>query len=273
MRAPAESESRGYDDLYKDFDSALMRKVRREAYGKDIGQHSWVTADELEGDISRLKLSSASRFLDLGCGPCGPLAFIVGAVRCHGTGVDLSAPAIASGRARIASLGLDELVKLQQTDLNEPLPFAAGSFEAVMSVDVILHFRDRANVFREVVRVLVPGGKFLFTDAGVITGAISDEEIRGRSLHGYTQFVPAGISARTLGIAGLRLIEQEDRTLSLLQTSRRRLEARLAHRGDLELLEGSTSFERQQRFLEIVKGLSERAALSRMMYLAQVPSV
>jgi hypothetical protein len=64
-----------------------MRQLRREAYGKDIGQHSWVTAEELEGDISRLRLSRASRFLDLGCGPGGPLAFIAGQVGCRGSGV------------------------------------------------------------------------------------------------------------------------------------------------------------------------------------------
>src|SRR5713226_6448423 len=103
MCAPAESEGRGYDDLYKDFDSDLMRKIRREAYGKDIGQHSWVSAEELEEHISRLKLSAGSRFLDLGCGPCGPLTFIVSAIRCHGSGVDLSAPALAAGRARVAA--------------------------------------------------------------------------------------------------------------------------------------------------------------------------
>ena len=33
-----------------------MRQFRREAYGEDIGQHSWVDAKELRGDIQRLEL-------------------------------------------------------------------------------------------------------------------------------------------------------------------------------------------------------------------------
>jgi hypothetical protein len=39
----------GYEATYREFDSPLMRQIRREAYGEDIGQHSWVGAAELRG--------------------------------------------------------------------------------------------------------------------------------------------------------------------------------------------------------------------------------
>jgi SAM-dependent methyltransferase len=246
-----------------------MRRLRAEAYGRDIGQHSWVTAEELEQDIPRLALSRASRFLDLGCGPCGPLAFITGQVGCHSTGTDSSEEALAAGRNRATSLGLDRLIALHQSDLNGPIPFVSGCFDAVMSLDVILHLRDRLEVFREVARVLVPGGRFLFTDAGVVTGSITDEEVRRRAIHGHTQMVPSGFNERMLETAGFRLIEHHDRTASLLKNATGRLAARLAHRAEIEPLEGSTYFERHQRYLETVVALSQRRALSRMMYLAE----
>jgi cyclopropane fatty-acyl-phospholipid synthase-like methyltransferase len=148
VKSPKESEGRGYDNLYEGFDSPLMKKLRREACGEDIGQHSWITAEELRDIIPRVKLSRASRLLDLGCGPAGPLTFIVGLVGCHGTGVDVSAKALAAGRARVASLRLDGLVTLHEADLNKPMSFASGSFDAVMSFDAILHLRDRLSVFR-----------------------------------------------------------------------------------------------------------------------------
>ena len=44
----AESQERGYDDFYKDFDSPFMQQLRLEAYGTDIGQHSWVDAEDME---------------------------------------------------------------------------------------------------------------------------------------------------------------------------------------------------------------------------------
>ena len=269
MAVPGEHEGRVYDKLYEEFDSPLQQQLRREAYGEDIGHNSWVTADELQEDISLLKLSRASRFLDLGCGPGGPLTFIVGQVRCYGSGLDVSAKALSSGRARVASLGLDGLVTLLEADLNQPIPFASGSFDAVMSLDVILHLRNRLEVFREVARVLVPAGKFLFTDAGVINGAISDEEIRLRAVRGHTQFVPPGFNENMLVLAGFRVIDGKDRTASLLKTATGRLNARLGHRMELEQLEGSSYFERQQRYLKTVIDLSQRGAVSRFMYLAE----
>ena len=33
-----------YEAFYRDFDSPLMCQLRREAYGEDIGQYSWVGA-------------------------------------------------------------------------------------------------------------------------------------------------------------------------------------------------------------------------------------
>jgi SAM-dependent methyltransferase len=269
MSSPTESGKHGYDDSYREFDSPLMQQIRREAYGTDVGQHSWVTAEELEQDIVRLQLSRASLFLDLGCGPGGPLTFVVGRVGCHGAGVDLNGSAIAAGRARAASLGIAGLITLQEVDLNEPLPFASGSFDAVMSLDVLLHLRDRQAVLREVARILVPAGRLLFTDAGVATGEISDEEMRARSVQGATQFVTPGHNERILELAGFRLLEMQDRTASLLKNAAGRLTARLAHRAELELVEGQRYFAGQSRYLETVVALSQRGAASRMMYLAE----
>jgi len=264
-----EPESRGYDDLYREFDSPLMQRLRREAYGRDIGQHSWVTAEELEEDIARLQLSRASRLADLGCGPCGPLTFVTRQVRCQSTGMDLSANAIAAGQARAAAMGIAELMTLIVTDLNQPIQFDKGAFDALLSLDVVLHLRDRAEVFREVARVLVPGGRFLFTDAGVVTGSVSDEEIQRRAIHGHTQFAPLGFNEAMLERAGLRLLDRIDRTASVLKNAMGRRAARVAYRGELEPLEGQARFEREQQHLETVIGLSQRGALARMMYLAE----
>jgi SAM-dependent methyltransferase len=269
MSDPRESKTQRYDDFYQDFDSTISRQIRREAYGKDIGQHSWVTAEELEEYIPWLKLEDTSRLLDLGCGPGGPLTFLVGRVHCRGSGVELSEQAIAAARARTVSLELEGLVEFHQADLNAPLLFANGSFDAMIALDVILHLRDRVELFREAVRVLVPGGRFLFTDAGVITGSISNKEIELRAIHGHTQFVPPGFNEKVLAIAGLRLIERSDRTASLLKNAQGRLAARLAHRTEMETLEGKTNFERQQRYLQTVAELAQRGAMSRMMYLAE----
>lgn len=269
MSAPDGPKSKTYDSVYDEFDSPLMRRVRTEAYGEDIGQHSWVTAHDLRADIERLRLESSHHLLDIGCGPCGPLTYVLRSVGCRGTGLDLSGEAVSLGRRRAAALGVDHLATIQQADLNCPLPLASGSIDAAMSLDVVLHVRDRRALFREVARVLIPGGRLLFTDAGVLVGIISDEEVASRSLHGYTQFVARDVNERALEDAGFRLIEAEDRTDSLLTNAAGRLAARLAHREELGQIEDKAEFERQQHYLETVIALSRRRSLLRMMYLAE----
>ena len=270
MDAHIESRADGYESFYREFDSPLMRQIRREAYGEDIGQHSWVGADEVRADIDRLELSPSSQFVDLGCGPCGPLTFVLATVGCAGTGLELSPSALRVGRARAASLGIEALLAVQEADLNEPLPFEPNSFDAAMSLDVVLHLRDRSKLFSEVAKLLRRGGKFLFTDAGVVTGSVSNEEVRKRSLHGYTQFVPPGWNEQLLESAGFRLVETENRTMSVLKNASGRLAAVKARRLELERVTSAADFASQQDYLETGVELSRRGAMSRVMYLAEV---
>lgn len=259
-----------YELVYREFDSPLMRRLRIEAYGEDIGQHSWVRAGELRADIGRLELSVKSRLLDLGCGPGGPLAFVLATVGCRGTGVELSAAALRAAGARADSLGVAHLLTPQQSDLNTPLPFDSGSFDAAISLDVVCHVRDRAMLFGEIARVLSPRGSFLFTDPCVLTGSVSSEEVRRRSIHGHTRFVAPGWNEAALRAAGLRLLETEERTPSVLANARGRLGALQGHRGELEAVLGAARIERELDYLGVVIDLADRGALSRVMYRAEV---
>lgn len=268
MTQAAALGSKRYDSVYESFHTELARRFRAEAYGEDIGQHSWVTADEFRADMARLRLIPTARLLDLGCGPGGLLTYAVAHAGCHGTGLDTSAPALAAGLTLATERGVQDRIALLVTDLNQPLPFPDASFDAALSLDVILHLQDRALLFGEVARVLAPGGRFLFTDAGVITGTVSDEEVLHRSLQAKVQFHPPGFNERLLEGAGLRLIQTEDRTAGLMKVSESRRLARLAHQAELEKVEGK-EFELHQRYLETVHEISRRGAVLRNMYLAE----
>lgn len=268
-RISRELSSEGYDRFYQDFDSPLMQRIRHEAYGDDIGQYSWVTKEDLESDVARLGLTAVSRILDLGCGPGGPFAFVVGLTGCQGTGIDMSLPAIEAARKRGESLGLEARLNFQQADLNQPLAFPNSSFDAAMSFDVVLHVRDRTALFREIRRVLIPGGQFLFTDAGLVTGLISADQFRVRADRGFAQFVVPGLNEHALTEAGFEVLDVIDRTPGLVATAGGRLRARSSHKSELKDIEGQADFEREQEFLEVVIDLAQRRALSRMLYLAR----
>jgi cyclopropane fatty-acyl-phospholipid synthase-like methyltransferase len=259
-----------YEALYREFDSPLMRRIRREAYGEDVGQHSWVRADDLRRDASRLGLSPTSRVLDLGCGPCGPITFLLSEFACSGTGVELSHAALQAGGARAAELGVRERLTRVQADLDVPLPVQPRRFDAAISLDVVLHLRDRTALFREAARALKGGGRFLLTDAGIRAGPISAEEERQRSLFGPTRFVAPGVNERLLTEAGFTLLVVEDRTASVMQNARGRLAAIEAHREELSSVWPAAEFGKQRAYLETCIELSGRGSLSRVSYLAQV---
>jgi SAM-dependent methyltransferase len=270
MRTADDSNRDGYEILYREFNSPLMRQVRCEAYGEDIGQHSWVGVEELRSDIPRLKLAAGSRLLDLGCGPCGPLASILASVGCSGVGVDVSPSALGSGRVRAEALGVGSLLTVLRADVSEPLPFETGSFDAAMALDVVLHVPDRMALFQEIARLLSTGGRFLFTDAGVLTGSISSDEVLDRSVHGYTEFSSPGVNRQLVEAAGFRLVDTENRTHRVLTNARGRLAAIRVHRVELEQVLGVAWVARQEQYLETVVALSLRNAVSRMVYLAEV---
>ena len=141
---PPKGLATGYNSTYKIFDSHLMRKIRLEAYGEDIGQHSWVSAAELRNHIAALGLTEEDIVLDFGCGPCGPLTFMAKEVRCKVVGVDLSADALAVGANRARDLGVAELIEVHQADGNSLLSFA-HEFDVIVAFDVVLHLHNRAE--------------------------------------------------------------------------------------------------------------------------------
>ena len=61
-----------YDASYGDFRAALYAEIRRDAFGEDIGQQSWITAAEQDGFIRRLNLGPGKALLDIASGAGGP---------------------------------------------------------------------------------------------------------------------------------------------------------------------------------------------------------
>lgn len=258
-----------YEAFYREFNSPLMRQIRQESYGEDIGQHSWVSAAELRADAHRLKLSQTARLLDLGSGPCGPITFLIAQSGCFGVAVELSPSAIRVGETRATALAVQDRFSGVVADLNDPLPQELGLFDAALAIDVVLHLRDRLALYRQLRQRVGTGGRILITDAGVVTGPISSDEVRRRSVHGYTQFVPTGWNEQLLADAGLRVLEVEDRTASVVRNASGRLLALKNHRDELQSRTGVASFETQVEYVSTVADLASRRALSRFMYLAE----
>lgn len=98
--------------------------------------------------------------LEVGCGGgliCEQLSHR-GAIM---VGIDPSPGALATARMHAQEQGLGHNIYYQQ-GYAESLPYADGSFSAIVCFDVLEHVRDLNATIKEVARVLAPGGVFVF---------------------------------------------------------------------------------------------------------------
>lgn len=101
------------------------------------------------------------RALDLGCGT-GDLmeALLAGDPEATAVGFDLTPAMLRAARVRVDALEGGARARLTQGDA-EALPFEDGAFDTVVSAFLMRNVHDRAAAYREVSRVLKPGGRFL----------------------------------------------------------------------------------------------------------------
>ena len=109
------------------------------------------------------KIDENSRVLDIGAGYGGAARYLAKTFGCKVVALNLSSVENERNREMNREQGLDHLIEVVDGSF-EALPYPDASFDAIWSQDAILHSGDRPKVLREVVRVLKPGGEFVFTD-------------------------------------------------------------------------------------------------------------
>ena len=262
---------RSYDAQYGQFSSDLYAAIRREAFGEDIGQNSWLTSDEHDLFISWMSLTTDSRVLDVACGSGHTTLRIASRSGCSVDGVDIHHVAINEARDAAQERGLASRAGFQVHDATKPLPFDDATFDALICIDAINHLPNRPAVLDEWARVLKPGGRLVFTDPIVVSGPLTAEEIAIRSSIGSFLYVPPGTDERFLKEAGFTVTDVVDRTENMANSARRRLTARIRRESDLRQIERDETFEGQQRFLEVAARLAAERRLSRLAFRATRP--
>src|SRR5579875_103566 len=103
-----------YNTTYGGFEQAVREQVRRETYGEDLGQSSWLTADELTDFIGRLGLTSASTVLEVGSGSGAPALALAERSGARVTGIDINELGIANANELARGRGMDQLAHFLQ---------------------------------------------------------------------------------------------------------------------------------------------------------------
>lgn len=260
-----------YGPQYARFDSDLAVELRREVYGEDIGQQGWRTAAEQAEIAELLCLGPGSRVLDVACGAGGPSLALIERTGCRLTGLDAEAAGIAHAEAQASARGLTGRANFAVLDCGGRLPFEDGSFDAVLCVDAICHLPDRFATLSEWARLLRRGGRLLFSDPVVLTGAVAKSALDIRAAAGFFVFVPPGVNEKAIEAADLTLLRCEDRTAASAEIADRWHAARLHRSAVLRREEGADWFDQRQRFLAITAELAGSRRLSRFLYVAEKP--
>jgi SAM-dependent methyltransferase len=258
-----------FDTTYTNFTDTVHDAVRRETYGHDIGQTSWLTVGEYDRLLPLLNLTADSHVLEVASGSGGPALYMARATGARVTGLDVNESGVATSNALAKKAGLSERVRFQRGDANDRAPFEDDRFDALVCMDSMNHFPDRGAVLREWHRLLRPGGRAMFTDPCMITGPVTNEELALRSSIGLFLFVPPGVNENLIEHAGLRILKREDASENCAQVAGRWRDARAHHQEELEKLEGAERYQGLQRFFDAVHRLTRERRLSRILYVVE----
>ncbi len=114
---------------------------------------------------SDLSLKQDDTVLDIGCGRGRVAAHIASLTGATVTGINIDDSQLESAKKNAKRRGLSERCRFMKADLNElPMPFDDASFDAVYHVQVFSLSKDLLALFKDIYRILKPGGKLSCLD-------------------------------------------------------------------------------------------------------------
>jgi ubiquinone/menaquinone biosynthesis C-methylase UbiE len=169
---------------------------------------------------------AGQRVLDIGSGLGGVDVLLVAK---HGAaevvGIDVESQLITASREYITSKGLEGRISFKLVEPG-PLPFPDASFDVVFSKDAMVHISDKLALFREVIRVLKPGGAFIAGDWFWAEGAANSPVVQSWLSGGPLrfEFTTVAEASEALRKAGFAAITVRNRRSGLQESNRKEVE-------------------------------------------------
>jgi len=137
------------------------------------------------------RLRSGQRVLDLGCGRGRTLGALLDLASPGGgaVGLDISPEQLALAAAAHAEAVSSGRLHLVQHDATKPLPFAEGTFDALVCQNVVECIPDKQSFLRECSRVLQTAGIMVLGhhDFDGVVLASSDRDLTQALVHDYAK--------------------------------------------------------------------------------------
>jgi len=165
--------------------------------------------------------------LDIGCGTGGPASVLAGEKGARVTALDVEPQLLERARRTAAAAGVAARMTFTLAEPG-PLPFEAQTFDVVFSKDALIHIPDKRALYKEILRVLKPGGLFAASDWLASAGAMDDPAFRRYVDLGHLKFTMATAqeTASVMRACGFAQVTTRDRNAWYAEISAREAAAK-----------------------------------------------
>lgn len=151
------------------------------------------------------------RVLDVGCGLGGSARYLADEFDCQVMGLDLTDEYVQVARALAKLVGLESRVEFEQGSALA-LPFEERSFDIVWTEHAQMNIDDKDTFYRQMFRVLKPGGQFVFHDIFLGEGGAPAYPAPWAQDASISFLWPVERVEQSLANAGFKILEWVDKT-------------------------------------------------------------